>query len=69
MAHSIRIGQAVEPAVKLTTALPIVRCPHCAQRLFDGYLVGKIKCPRGRCRRIVEFVDKRRELPYGVKNY
>jgi len=39
--------------VQAPPGLPIVRCPECARRLFDGTLVGEIKCPR--CGALVKF--------------
>ena len=33
--------------------LPIVRCPYCHRRLFDGQMVGEIACPK--CGKIVKF--------------
>jgi len=35
--------------------LPIVRCPECHRRLFDGRLVGEIECPK--CGRLVKFQE------------
>jgi len=41
--------------------LPIRRCA-CGRRLFDGFLVGILKCPR--CNRLNKFIDKIREDLY-----
>lgn len=42
-------------------ALPQVRCV-CGHRLFDGELIGEIKCDS--CKRIVKFVAKEKKSAY-----
>lgn len=66
MAHTVKIEPAIEPAFQPAAALPIVRCPHCGHRLFDGYLVGRIKCPRGRCGKLLEFVARKDDCEYSM---
>lgn len=36
--------------------LPIVRCPGCNRRMFDGWLFGILKCPH--CNTMLKFIDK-----------
>lgn len=48
------------------TPLPIVRCPHCNKRLFDGFMVGEIMCPRGSCKRLVKFLAKEHVEAYSI---
>lgn len=51
-----RPGPGRQPvAPPRAASLPIVRCV-CGQRLFDGYLVGEIKCKS--CKRVMKFLAK-----------
>ena len=50
------------------TPLPIVRCPHCNKRLFDGFMVGEIMCPRGSCKRLVKFLAEKDRAAYSETN-
>jgi hypothetical protein len=47
-----------------TVKLPINRCGHCRRRLFDGWLVGVVKCPH--CNGFTKFFDKAPEHAYNA---
>ena len=56
MAQAIGSRQQATGSERRIVELPQVRCGFCHARLFDGRLIGTIKCQR--CKRLNEFFDK-----------
>lgn len=63
----VEIETATDESRAWFRPFPIVRCPACGQRLFDGWLVGRIKCPRGRCGKLLEFIAVSKKAEYSQR--
>ena len=54
----MRATTTSEALTTLQASLPIFRCPLCRARLFDGWLIGIVRCWRCKHETQIDHLDK-----------